>query len=710
MITALRRFAEGFDVALKPLLGPIDALAKELEGLPEGAPPRALIAELGAHRQRAELLARKVAQQQAYVVIFGPLKSGKSTLMNGISRAYVSEVTALPAYPCMVFVAHADERQVRVTRYDGTSESFADPAATEAVIADAHAELARALRDADARGEEFEPLRHLPRAIERIDVRMPAPELRESGALLVDTPGLYSRMKFGYDQMTREFRLAAASAIFVVKTENLFLEQVFSEFAELLRLFSRIFLVVNLDSAKQDLAPDGGLRPSLESLDPAQIVAAFERLSMSAELKKAWEEGRLGIYPIDLLRAASDRLRAPADSAAAPGDGAAEAAAERHPEFTRLLGDLTAYLDGCEAQNAFVRDSLRQGQDLAIDLRLLGRSEPARLLLRNAEEAQAAHDHLVDRRHAAQRLTTYEWEEAFERLREDIGAITRERGGTVRKTAVDAAEAALERWFEGDASLAALLRDDLGAALTGCRDQLTEIAYGVARTVVGSDLAAASVRRGVSDDIATLGLPVTEVSRAALDDAAIEPPDKSPLMHIPLDLIPVRRGFLDWILLRNPAAVRRRVFGPEEAPERPIPRRVKQRRLGAAARAALSAAIRVRVDRFFSDTTSQLGVTAFATAVGAVGRKLRAQVEFLRAQNEEALVKAERRLAAATLLRDRTADLLAVSERTGAELGALAEAQHAVALQRPPAGISDDGRGAVDETEEAPTSLSSRGE
>jgi hypothetical protein len=617
----------------------------------------------------------------------------------------------------MVYVAHAEQRQVRVARYDGSSESFADSAATEPLIADAHAELARALREADARGEEFEPQHHLPRAIERIDVRMPAPELRESGALLVDTPGLYSRMKFGYDQMTREFRLAAASAIFVVKTENLFLEQVFSEFAELLRLFSRIFLVVNLDSAKQDLAPDGGLRPSLESLDPAQIVAAFERLSMSAELKKAWEEGRLGIYPIDLLRAASDRLRAPAEPAAATsGDGHAEAdadagvSAERHPEFVRFLGDLTAYLDGCEALNAFVRDSLRQGQDLTIDLRLLGRSEPARLLLRNAEEAQAVRDHLVDRRHAAQRLSTYEWEEAFERLREDIGAITRERGGTVRKTAVDAAEAALERWFEGDASLAALLRDDLGAVLTGCRDQLTEIAYGVARTVVGSDLAAASVRRGVSDDIATLGLPVTEVSRAALDDAAIEPPDKSPLMHIPLDLIPVRRGFLDWILLRNPAAVRRRVFGPEEAPERPIPRRVKQRRLGAAARAALSAAIRVRVDRFFSDTSSQLGVTAFATAVGAVGRKLRGQVEFLRAQNEEALVKAERRLAAAVQLRDRTADLLAASERAGSELGALAEVQHAVALQRPPAGISDDGHTATDEVEEEPTSLSSRSE
>ena len=34
-----------------------------------------------------------------YVMIFGPLKSGKSTLMNAIAAAYVSEVSSLPAYP-----------------------------------------------------------------------------------------------------------------------------------------------------------------------------------------------------------------------------------------------------------------------------------------------------------------------------------------------------------------------------------------------------------------------------------------------------------------------------------------------------------------------------------------------------------------------------------------------------------------------------------
>ena len=72
--------------------------------------------------------------------------------------------------------------------------------------------------------------------------------------ILVDTPGLYSRMNFGYDVLTREFRDGAACAVFVVKTDNLFLEQVFAEFNQLLGLFSRIFIVVNVDSGKRDLA------------------------------------------------------------------------------------------------------------------------------------------------------------------------------------------------------------------------------------------------------------------------------------------------------------------------------------------------------------------------------------------------------------------------------------------------------------------------
>ena len=75
-------------------------------------------------------------------------------------------------------------------------------------------------------------------------------------------------MRFGYDRMTRDFRNAAACAIFVVKSDTLFLEQVFTEFNQLLELFSRIFLVINMDTTKRDVGPDGKLLPSLATHRP----------------------------------------------------------------------------------------------------------------------------------------------------------------------------------------------------------------------------------------------------------------------------------------------------------------------------------------------------------------------------------------------------------------------------------------------------------
>src|SRR5690606_13626820 len=164
------------------------------------------------------------------------------------------------------------------------------------IIATGHLKIMQRARDAEARGEAFDPAVHMPDAIRKIDVNVSIDELGQSKAVLVDTPGLYTRMKFGYDRMTRDFRDSAACAIFVVKTDNLFLEQVFDEFGDLLELFSRIFLVVNVDSTKKDLLPDGTLAPSLEQRDPRAVIDVFEQLAMTTPLQQAVEEGRLKIY------------------------------------------------------------------------------------------------------------------------------------------------------------------------------------------------------------------------------------------------------------------------------------------------------------------------------------------------------------------------------------------------------------------------------
>ena len=236
MRTLLSHFCESFDEIVRPVIEPLAGSAQALGEASAELPGREVRAELLELRHQIEVLVNKVAEQQAYVLIFGPLKSGKSTLMNALASTYVSEVSSLPAYPCMVYLSHSDERQFDITRYNGKRERFTDPTALYVHINRAHGELAERIRETEERGGTFDPAMHFPEAIRKIDVRIPAGDLHNSGAVLVDTPGLYSRMKFGYDRMTREFRDSASCAIFIVKSDNLFLEQVFAEFEDLLDL------------------------------------------------------------------------------------------------------------------------------------------------------------------------------------------------------------------------------------------------------------------------------------------------------------------------------------------------------------------------------------------------------------------------------------------------------------------------------------------
>ncbi len=630
MKTILSQFCEDFDGRVRPLLEPLDGFADRLRDLPGDSPLKELLPEVVDVRHQLRTLVEKVAEQQAYVIIFGPLKSGKSTLMNALAAAYVSEVTTLPAYPCMVYVANADDEQFTVTRYDGSLETFGDLDSMRSLMETAHGELAGSIREIEGHGEDFDPAVHMPQALRRVDVRMPAEPLAESGAVLVDTPGLYSRMKFGYDLMTREFRDSAASAIFVVKTDNLFLEQVFDEFSDLLRLFSRIFLIVNLDGTKQDLQPDGELGPSLERRDPQRIIDAFESLAMNAELKSAWEEGRLRIYPIDLLQAASRRLR---------GDGTSPESVADAPDVDATLAnfdvftdDLTHYLNSTEYLTAFLGDSLRQADHLLTGLGAVCASEPVDELTQSLTKWASERERAQSMLASIRRLQKFPWDETLARMRDDVVRITRERAGDLRRETAEQAESALARWYDGDASLAELVQDDLGGVLARCRDAMVEKARDVSATVLSSDVASAMVRRDASEDLSRVHLSVPDIARQLEGTVRSAAESRSVAPDIPPRLIPVRKRFLDWLLLRGQAAVRRSVFGPDDAPTKPIPRIVKQRRLGAG-RVALGEAIRSRIDMFFAETLNRVTGEVFGAHVAAICRQVEERLATL--ENEQ---------------------------------------------------------------------------
>ena len=612
-MTPLGEFCAQLERELRPLAAPLQHLRESVGVLPADLAPRAeALAKLSDLSTRLESILEKAAAQQAFMIVFGPLKSGKSTLMNALAGAYVSEVSSLPAYPCMVFVGDGPERRMHAETYDGTRTEFQTLDEMRGLLDRAHQELAATLREAEDVGRDLNPIRDLPQAIRRIDIRMPASPLAESGAMLVDTPGLYTRMRFGYDSMAREFRDKAASAIFVVKTENLFLEQIYDEFSDLLRLFSRIFLVVNLDTQKRDLGPDGQLAPSLEQIDPERIVEAFESLAMNAELRRAWEEGRLQIYPVDVQQAARRRLRfATHLDEPASDDG-----------FAAFETDLLRYLSGHEFLQAFIRDTTRQADGILHDLGLVLQSGAMAELAVSAQQFEDASREAESRVRVAQDLLRHDWEKAFSNVRDEVRRSVGEQTAEIGPKSSTRAEAAVQQWYRGDRSLADLMRVDIAAIFDDSRGATVGIAGAVSREVMGSDVSAAMVRAEIEEAARQLDLPVGNIAREAL--ALVEEPtiavDLAP--WIPLAILPVKRSFFDWIFLRTNAAVRLHLFGPEDIPAQRIPSSVKMSRL-AEAEPVILQAVQQRLLAFMQESLSRATNEVLGRHVAAVCRALR---------------------------------------------------------------------------------------
>ncbi|TDJ68780.1 MAG: hypothetical protein E2O39_12635 [Planctomycetota bacterium] len=621
MRTLLSRFCEEFDSVVRPVLEPLDRLSKKLGEASQQVLDLQLLPHLRDARMHIETLADKVREQQAYVIIFGPLKSGKSTLMNAVSAAYVSEVTSLPAYPCMVYVSHSETPEFVVRRFNGRIDRPADPASLHMLVNRAHKELADRLREVETKGEDFDPARHLPEAVQRIDVKLPAGHLDSSGAVLVDTPGLYSRMKFGYDRMTREFRNSAACAIFVVKSDNLFLEQVFEEFNQLLELFSRIFLVVNLDTSKVDLKADGSLEPSLESSDPLRLIEAFENLAMSAPLKEAAEEGRLRIYPVDLLRAASERLKG--------GESHTETMAghEGQASFDGFLDDLTEYLNSTEYLVAFLGDSLRQATTFLTEVGDLCGAEASTRLRERVRELQAREEKEKARLQAVKRLASHDWVADFQGMEAGLDTPILEHARGADESSAESMRAAFDEWFGSNASLQSLLGESLIPVLKESRKQVAGFVRQTLEERVATGQAGILVPAGIGRDLTTSGIHLAELGEKAMA-AVADDPGREPI-DLPLrgSEIPVRKRLVDWLLFRSRATVCRRLFGPDNRPNFPLPKQLKAKRLGGGVRQAMLESLETFRARFGTETLDRSRARIVREYVDAVTSALRFRFE-----------------------------------------------------------------------------------
>lgn len=579
MKTEISNFCEA---ALELMSGFPPALTTAAERMESAAAKDLLhepLATLNDIRARLRSLSEKLANQQAYLLIFGPLKSGKSTLMNAISGSYVSEVTSLPGYPCLVYVQHAEAPHFSATRYSGRETVFADATVLRDMVADSHVALAQQIRATEERGVEFDPRTNFSEAIRRIDVKLPVAALGESSTVLVDTPGLYSRMNFGYDVLTREFRDSAACAVFVVKTDNLFLEQVFAEFNQLLDLFSRIFLVINVDSSKRDLHADGSLKPSAESQQPERIIEAFRTLSMSGPLREAYKNDRVRIHAVDLLNAASAFLSTPNGSNGTNGEDTQKAG------FNAFLRDLTDYLNSSDYTQEFIRDSLRQGHTLCTEARAVAEGGEIQQLRETQSRIANEMTELDEKLAAVDRLLQVDWNAAFAEVRAEN---TKRSEGAALGKAGEVAKSmrdALDRWYAGSGSLKALEQEHWNRLLTEGADALAVETRARLGRLLGPTLGGAEPSAATMTDLHTVGFNLGRIAQAALP--GLDRREATEPYHLTFgpDDVPVRKSFADWLLFRGAATVRRRLFGEDLAQE--IAPELKAKRLPQSSREVL---------------------------------------------------------------------------------------------------------------------------
>lgn len=621
MKSSISDFCIEFSETLFPLAEALGDTQRSTEAL-TGEAAADINKGLANTRHRLEALINKVQGQEAYVLLFGPLKSGKSTLINAISGAYVSEVSSLPAYPCMVYLKYAPSPSYSVSRYSGKNETVESAEALKDLLEKSHRTLSDRIRAMDDFGETFDPATHLPSAIRRATVELPVEGLKESGTVLVDTPGLYSKMKFGYDYMTREFRDSAACAVFVVKTDNLFLEQVFSDFNDLLDQFSRVFVVVNIDTGKSDLCPDGSLEPSLESRDPEQIIKAFEVLTMSAPLRRAADSGRLHIYPIDLRSAATRRLQAAA--------GAGATATDEPDRFDEFLSDLMSYLNSVDYLMEFITDSIRQSGKLSDEVTHQCSSTTVQQLQAQRNKLDAELAERNDRATAAARISDIDWPRSmaapFERQAEQR-AQRREES----LQAVDTRVESLARdWLGSDQSLQQLKDQIQGIVAEALSDFGSRAAEGL-QQVAASAFGGAELDAVSAADAQTIGLDFAAMVEQSAVALRLAPQEETSIPD--LDGIPIHRTFSDKLLFRSAASIRRNILGE---PGQALPARVKQKRFAENAaqyiRQTATAALRVSLDSAEQEQCQGATQSYTAGLTGLIGKQTTALVDELKKQ------------------------------------------------------------------------------
>ena len=633
--TRLGSFSTEFLEALCELRGCLRETASHLARISGEPGCKAVGSGLDEHSRELERLFERLSQERSTVFLFGPGNAGKSTLINALARRSMVEVSPLPGYPAPVFVEYGEKDEVSLQRFDGSSLEGLGASAARIELRRFHGELSEHLRRFQGGTPEAgEPGDGRPAtSLRRIHVSVTNQDLERARVRFVECPASATPLFDNHADMLMGSHAGPGIAAYCVRAEHLFDESAFRGIEELLGLFKQIHVVVNLDCESRDLSADGDVVPGLAASDPVRLIEVFESLCTQPRLLQALEQGQVRFFPIDLLNAASSSIRSGGSpvlpfepEAAAVEDGESPAAATEEallasdgeplgasdrslPRPMRELEQrLSTSLDDSEELSTLVKSTLRRAREiLGETLQLLESSELARARTEHGRCVEAR-EHNLETRAVLERVIArderdWELEPCFEELRTRLLARARDAADGLREELEPVLLSLLNDWFESEDTLQALIETSLAPRLAEVRD--------------GLQRAVALELHGVwSPDLEAFGDGTrTELERAGLDPAdhgelvqgeSAELEDARPLRPIDMDAIAVGAGFFDRLFLRSGSRLRRKVFGPPEAPAKPISSKRKARRFDEEARQALRDNVTGRLAAYSSDLCRRL--------------------------------------------------------------------------------------------------------
>ncbi|HSR70258.1 MAG TPA: hypothetical protein VLU25_20180 [Acidobacteriota bacterium] len=283
-------------------------------------------------RERFGSLYRRTARPEVRTMVTGPLKAGKSTLLNALARnPHVSQISQLPAYPCFVEVRDLERDQQGTPLEDARSMFYRqDGSLGRETSHQQGIEFLDGLLDDYIRAGKDAPIEY-ERVVQKVDLPK-----GEAGVelVLIDSPGLFFNRRvdatfFPSEDLaseaanpevldrTRDMYLETDVVIFVIRPEQLFFEAV----ADYLRSFARrtkmrVFILVNASTHSK-------VQKGTEIVDFNQVEEHekirdyfLQHIADGDLLDDIRSERRISLHFADLLDAATALFSAQGDAQA----------------------------------------------------------------------------------------------------------------------------------------------------------------------------------------------------------------------------------------------------------------------------------------------------------------------------------------------------------------------------------------------------------